>query len=105
MSTSVQCKIHRHGEETFVCQHIGAGLLRRQRVGFFWAADDTEVSRPDAWCSACNDRVARQGGEWEGEALAQLRAKLMCGHCYDEARLFHSGVERRRAFESEASRF
>lgn len=92
MSTLVICETHGRGPETFVCQHIVAGLLQRKRVGFFWA-DDPEASRPDAWCAACNDRVARQGGEWMGEALAHLKAKLLCGYCYDEAKRLHLDME------------
>lgn len=86
----IQCTLHGVQDEAFVCQHIAESLHARTPVGFFWSADDPS-RRPDAWCSACNDRVAKTGGEWTGEALAQLGAKLLCGLCYDEARSINLG--------------
>jgi hypothetical protein len=73
-----------------VCQHIFEGLLRRQRVGFFWAKDP-ENPRPDAWCLACNERVRETRGEWVGLAREHLKPKLLCGACYDLAKAFHMG--------------
>lgn len=83
----------KHGEQqqTFVCQHIVIGLMEKQRVGFFWSAEDPGNPRPDAWCSACEERLKLTGGEWVGEALENLNAKILCGACYDIARIFHMG--------------
>jgi hypothetical protein len=61
------------------------------RVGFFWTTADPENPRPDAWCSACNDQVQVTGGEWVGEALKHLEPKVLCGACYDVAKIFHMG--------------
>lgn len=74
-----------------VCQHIAEGLMRRQRVGFFWTMHDPDNPRPDAWCIACNERNSATGGEWVGEALEHLQAKVLCGACYDLAKVFHMG--------------
>ena len=95
MARTVRCGVHGTQQETFVCQHITAGLIEGQRTGFHTAMDDQDNLRPDAWCRACNDRVALTGGRWVGEALAQLDARVICGACYDLARTFHRGADRR----------
>lgn len=87
----VKCDTHGAQQETFVCQHIAKGLQEKKRVGFFWAADDPENPRPDAWCAECEMRVSATGGEWVGEAGAQLGVKILCGECYDLAKIFHTG--------------
>ena len=87
----VNCCTHGLQQETFVCQHIVQGLHNRQRVGFFWSTYSPENPRPDAWCAECEQRVAATGGEWIGEAEANLGAKILCGVCYDMAKILHSG--------------
>jgi len=84
---SVSCKRHGPQPETFVCQHIVQSLHDRRPVGFFWSSE-TPSARPDAWCSACNQRVAATGGEWtpEAEAEAEAGVTVLCGACYDEAK-------------------
>jgi len=84
-SRTVDCERHGSQPAAFVCQHVAQSLISRERVGFFWPRD-TEEERPDAWCSACNERVAQSDGEWVGSAAEHLGAKLLCGRCYDEAR-------------------
>jgi len=78
-------------QQTLVCQHIADGFLRRERVGFFWTAEDPDDPRPDAWCAACNERVNATGGEWIGEPLEHAEPKVLCGACSDMAKLFHMG--------------
>lgn len=87
---TVQCSTHGPQPMTFVCQHVVHGLTRRERVGFFWASDP-DNPRSDAWCSECNDRVGATDGEWIGDALEHLDPKVLCGACYDVAKLFHMG--------------
>ena len=87
---TVQCSVHGSQQATFVCQHVVDGLRRRERVCFFWASDP-ENQRSDAWCNDCNNRVAATGGEWIDEALKHLEPKLLCGACYDLAKVFHLG--------------
>jgi hypothetical protein len=86
----VVCATHGESGEAFVCQHVVQGLIRHERVGFFWA-DDPDNPCPDAWCAACEERVRATGGEWEGEALQELQPQLMCAHCYGAAKAFHMG--------------
>lgn len=81
---TVECERHGPQPETFVCQHIVQTLRDRKPRGFFWA--DTPDPRPDAWCTECNDRVQRAGGQWTPEAERAAKIKLLCGSCYDEAK-------------------
>lgn len=87
----IKCDQHGVTQSTFVCQHIVEGLLRRERVGFFWTQEDPDNPHPDAWCLACEERACRTGGEWIGEAFQHLGAKVMCTHCYEAAKVFHMG--------------
>jgi hypothetical protein len=32
----INCRVHGEQQRTYVCQHIFAGLVARERVGFFW---------------------------------------------------------------------
>jgi hypothetical protein len=94
MSTDIpkiRCDAHGEQPETFVCQHIFKGLIAKQRAGFFWTPYDPGNPRPDAWCTECEDRVKLTNGEWVGEAEAHLQPKLLCGECYDLAKVFHLG--------------
>ena len=90
-SRSIQCTTHGSQQETFVCQHIAAGLESKERVGFFWTTFDPDNPRPDAWCSACEKRVRQTNGDWIDEAEAHLKPKILCGACYDLAKEFHMG--------------
>ena len=87
----VECEVHGTQQETFVCQHVVHGLLRKERVGFFWTQDDPENARPDAWCADCEKRVQLNDGEWIGTAGDHLQPKILCGACYDLAKVFHMG--------------
>jgi hypothetical protein len=91
MTKTVQCKVHGAQSLTLVCQHILDGLNAKKRVGFFWTTDSPENPRPDACCAECERRVRATGGEWVGEALKQLRPKVLCAACYDLAKQFHMG--------------
>jgi hypothetical protein len=87
----INCRVHGEQQRTYVCQHIFAGLVARERVGFFWAIDDPDNPRADAYCKECNARGQKTGGEWTGEALELLQPKTLCGVCYDLAKQFHMG--------------
>jgi hypothetical protein len=87
----VQCETHGPQPQTLVCQHIIDGLIDRRRVGFFWTTADPGNPNPDAWCSACEERVKVTGGEWIGEALEELQPKVLCACCYELAKKFHMG--------------
>jgi hypothetical protein len=44
------------------------------------------MSRPDAWCSDCEEVRVAEGGDWTDAAMAFVQAKLLCGGCYDRAK-------------------
>lgn len=87
----INCSSHGLQQETFVCQHIVQGLEKRERVGFFWTTYDPDNQRPDAWCAECEERVKKTDGEWVGEAEEHLKPQVLCGACYDMAKIFHMG--------------
>jgi hypothetical protein len=88
---NVRCSIHGLQQETLVCQLIVRRLTDRKRVGFFWTTYDADNVRPDAWCSACDERARVTGGDWIDETLEHLQPKVLCGACYDVAKKFHMG--------------
>jgi hypothetical protein len=85
------CAVHGEQQLTYVCQHVFAGLVARERVGFFWTQETPDNPRRDAYCRECKMRVRKTGGEWTGEALEHLEPKVLCGLCYDLAKDFHMG--------------
>ena len=88
---TVRCDVHGLQQHTLVCQHVAEGLSRHQRVGFFCSASRPDNLRPDAWCSACEERVKVTAYEWVGLALEHLQPKVLCGACYDVAKRFYTG--------------
>ena len=85
------CPVHGSQPATMVCQHIVEGLTNKHRVGLWWTSEGPGNPRPDAWCTACNERVAKTSGEWTGDALEQAKPQTLCGACYDAAKIFHMG--------------
>lgn len=86
---TVECPEHGTGQATFVCSHVAASLRTGVPVGFFTSASDNP--RPDAWCSACEERLQRADGEWTEETEAFAGVTLICGGCYDRARELNTG--------------
>jgi hypothetical protein len=70
-----------------------------------WNCDypSTESPWPDAWCDGCN-AVYERDGEWNDANSAVVDLKLLCCHCYEDARgrsvdrLDGEPLERWRAF-------
>lgn len=85
MSEKVRCATHGEREATYVCRHIVASLDTGETVGFHWPAD-TGMSRPDAWCTTCEQVRASEGGDWTEVALAFVEVSVLCGGCYDRAK-------------------
>jgi len=88
---TILCNVHGPQQPTLVCQHIVSGLVAKERVGFWWTREDPDNPRPDAWCTACKERLNLNGGEWTGEVLELAKPQNLCGVCYDLARKFHTG--------------
>jgi hypothetical protein len=89
MSDKVQCLTHGEAEATYVCRHIVDSLDTREAVGFHWPAD-TDLSRPDAWCSEC-ELVRRSEGDWTDTAMEFVQVTTLCGGCYDRAKAIWLG--------------
>lgn len=83
--SKIHCCNHGEQEETFVCQHIVQGLTDGIPRGFWWAGE-SEQTRPDAWCTLCNELVAESDGEWTDDVLSVAQVSLLCAICYDEAK-------------------
>ena len=83
--SKVSCAEHGQQDETFVCQHIVLGLNKNVPYGFWWAQGSDQL-RPDAWCTLCNELVAKAGGEWCAGVLKVAQVKLLCALCYDRAK-------------------
>ena len=81
----VECCEHGKQQATYVCQHIVQSLRDGKPRGFWSSEESPENSRPDCWCSACEDIVNRVG-EWNDESEAFAGVKLLCGACYDKAK-------------------
>jgi hypothetical protein len=76
----VVCGVHGTTPATFACRHVASGVA----CGFHVDPDDGEW--PDAWCDACDERLAAGGGEWTHEAEELADIKVLCTHCYELAR-------------------
>ena len=81
----IDCQEHGQQDTAFVCQHIVEGLRQGRSVGFFWSRDD-DSPYPDAWCSECEARVSKTGGEWIGDAAEKLGAMILCSKCDELAK-------------------
>ena len=82
---TVECCTHGEQQATFVCRHIVQSLEDNRARGFWWSSESDERGRPDAWCSKCEEVVAKSGG-WDEESEKFAGVSLLCGSCYDEAK-------------------
>ena len=56
---TIHCDTHGDADETFVCQHVIDGLIRKERVGFFWTAEDPD--NPHVLLLGLIDELVRLG--------------------------------------------
>jgi uncharacterized protein DUF6882 len=80
-SETITCGAHGETPATFVCQHLMGGVA----CGFHDAGEPGD-RWPDAWCDRCDEAFQAAGGEWTAESEAELDIRLLCTHCYEEAR-------------------
>tara|TARA_R110001599_G_C12225620_1_gene657670 strand:+ start:1781 stop:2092 length:312 start_codon:yes stop_codon:yes gene_type:complete len=90
----VECCEHGKQQATYVCQHIVQGLQDGEPRGFWSSGERPDNSRPDSWCSACEE-VVNRAGEWNDESEAFAGVKLLCGACYDRAKEMNLDVSRK----------
>lgn len=77
----VVCDDHGRTAPAYVCKHLVTG----KGLGFF-AGEETEEARPDAWCSKCEKVRIAEGGEWNDRSYDFAGISLICTSCYDQAR-------------------
>lgn len=82
----INCSVHGLQDETFVCSHIVGTLHTGVAVGFHWPRESADDSRPDAWCSQCEQQRVASGGEWTDEVMDFVGMTTLCGGCYDRAK-------------------
>ncbi|MFS1945926.1 hypothetical protein BCU64_001180 [Vibrio lentus] len=66
--------------------YVCMSACRRKPSGFWSAEPEPGNERPESWCSACEDKVNSDGGEWNDESEAFAGVTLLCGACYDRAK-------------------
>jgi hypothetical protein len=84
----VECCEHGKQQQTFECKHVVDSVRDRQAKGFWWSSEQPDNPRPDAWCSEC-EVLVNKNGCWEGEAEEFADIKVLCGACYDSAKLLN----------------
>ena len=82
-SRTVTCSEHGEQGAAFVCQHIVQSLRDGRPRGFFHPPDGGD--EPNAWCRACDEAVAKAGGEWNDESEGFAQVTLVCRACYERA--------------------
>src|SRR5688500_10839377 len=79
-SEEIICDQHGPSYATFVCNHLATG----SKLGFHCSFQDDD-SRPDAWCSKCNEVMLAEGG-WNEASESFANITLLCEKCYDKAK-------------------
>ena len=78
----LQCASHGLSMTCYVCEHILSG----KGVGFNFDTSG-EQPRPDAWCDEC-DRLLDTFGGWDDVPQERHpKIEILCGGCYDAAKL------------------
>lgn len=87
---TVHC--HLHGEQGIglVCTHVAHAIDTGGKVGFYWG-DDTDLSRPDAWCAACEEKLVALAGASSEQWFIDADFKILCTSCWDEAKAICGG--------------
>lgn len=86
----VYCTIHGEQGAGLVCRHVALAVDGGERVGFFWG-DDTDMARPDAWCSQCENALVALNGASSEAWFLEAEFKVFCAVCWDEAKTVCGG--------------
>jgi hypothetical protein len=81
-SELISCDLHGQTPTTFACQHIAAGVA----CGYHASTDNPNDQWPDAWCDLCDEAFQAAGEQWTNTSEQAASIKLMCTHCYEDAR-------------------
>ncbi len=66
-----------------MCIHAAIAIDSGETAGFF-VGDNSDLARPDAWCAACEHRLALEG--WSEEWFKDADFKILCAACWDLAK-------------------
>jgi hypothetical protein len=88
MKKKINCS--KHGSKLgmgMACIHVIEAIDNKNQVGFYWSEDENNpLSRPDAWCQACEDFLLKNGEIWDDDFIQFSQPKLICEKCWDEAK-------------------
>ncbi len=90
MYKRVNCSLHGTQGVGLVCEHVAFAIDRNERVGFHWG-DDTDLARPDAWCTQCENRLVALNGASSAQWFKDAGFKIFCAGCWDEAKRICGG--------------
>lgn len=82
------CGAHGETPPTFVCCHVADGI----GCGFHAGPRTADNPWPDAWCDRCDEAFQAAGGEWNDRNGKLADIKLICTHCYTEAKARNADV-------------
>ena len=84
------CPVHGQQGIGLVCRHLAHAVDRGEKVGFYWG-DDTDTSRPDAWCAKCEKALVALKGASSEQWFKDAEFKIFCASCWDEAKVICGG--------------
>jgi hypothetical protein len=87
---NIVCRKHGETPPTFVCRHVFEGVA----CGFHANPPAADDPWPDAWCDLCEEAFQAGGGEWSEENEKRPDIKMLCTHCYQDARARNQDVPR-----------
>jgi hypothetical protein len=89
------CGTHGKAWPAYVCEHLAHNPVQRWVCAYPSRSDPW----PDAWCARCDRRSVRDRRRVDSSG-AGLRARLLCHHCYADARARALGRLKGRALVS-----
>lgn len=91
MNRTTDCHVHGRQGIAVACVHVARAVDSGEQVGFFWG-DDTDLGRPDAWCSECEHKLRDLNGAAAEQWFCEAEFKILCVNCWDDAKanLFRS---------------
>lgn len=92
MNNKKTCNCPIHGKQGIglVCIHVARATDEIQQVGFFWGSQD-DLSRPDAWCQSCEEKLVALGADNGNEWFKEADFKVFCASCWDHAKYVCGG--------------
>jgi len=77
----VSCITHGEQRPTFACHHLVHGV----GIGFITPNDGADSDEQTAWCEACEEVRAAEGG-WNDRSEANARVTMICSGCFEASR-------------------